>query len=191
MKRKTKSAESWPFPWKFERARYPDLYLMQRVTEAEVQRNVLALLHSYSVDAIAIDAGGRRARGRMMAAAKSSGISLSGVAHAKTGGGIPAGFADLEATLAPGGRALYIEIKAPAWLDGDGRIVRAAGQASAEQIEFLFSKFARGAFALVAWSPTDVEHFLGAALAMNRLELTLDGAARRNEASKLGGVYTR
>ena len=96
-----------PFPAKFEIHRYPDAYLMQQVTEEQVQRSILELLAIYKVDAIAIDAGGRRQRGRMMGAAKKSGIDLAAISNAKTWYSIPAGFADLEGTLAPDGRSLY------------------------------------------------------------------------------------
>src|SRR6266404_8972799 len=96
---------SYPFPWKFEGYRYGDLYLMQQVTEEQVQKQILELLALYEVDAIPIDAGGRRQRGRMMGAAKAAGIDLAGVQNVKTGRAIPAGFADVEATLAPAGRS--------------------------------------------------------------------------------------
>src|SRR5262249_48825738 len=130
---------------------------------------------SFYVDAVAIDAGGRRTRGRMIAAAKASGVALRGVQHTKTGGGIPKGFADVEATLPPRGRALYIEVKAPAWTDEHGRIERAAGSVSAAQVEFLLSKFERGAFVMVAWSSLDVERFLGPALIENRAAILRNG----------------
>jgi hypothetical protein len=170
--------ESWPFPWKFDPSRYSRYYLTKRVTEAEVQNEVLEFLHSFYVDAVAIDAGGRRTRGRMIAAAKASGVALRGVQHTKTGGGIPKGFADVEATLAPRGLALYIEVKAPAWTDDRGRIVRPAGALSAAQVEFLLAKFQRGAFVMVAWSSLDVERFLGPALLENRKAILAAGGAR-------------
>ena len=68
-----KKKEYFPFPVLFERERYSELYLMSRVTEKQVQKDILAYLHSYNVDAVAIDAGGRRQRGRMMAAAHAAG----------------------------------------------------------------------------------------------------------------------
>jgi hypothetical protein len=153
--------EAYPFPWKFEVHRYPDAYLMQQVTEDQVQRAILDLLAAYKVDAVPIDAGGRRQRGRMMGAAKKSGIDLAGISNAKTWYSIPAGFSDLEATLAPDGRSLYIEVKAPAWLGSNGHVIRPAGKASPEQLAFLLSKHRRGAVVLVAWSSLDVEVHLG------------------------------
>lgn len=160
--------ESFPFPWKFEASHYHDLYLMQQITESQVQKDILALLALYDVDAVPIDAGGRRQRGRMMGAAKTAGVDLAGVQNVKTGAAIPAGFSDLEATLAPVGRSLYIEVKAPAWLDGKKKVIRRAGQASAEQLSFLLAKHKRGAIAFVAWSSEDVENHIWRELDLNR-----------------------
>jgi hypothetical protein len=163
--------QAYPFPWKFEGYRYSDLYLMRQVTEAQVQSDILALMAAYDVDVVPIDAGGRRQRGRIMAAAKSAGVQLGGIQNVKTGAAIPSGFADLEATLAPAGRSLYIEVKAPAWLNGEKKIMRRAGQPSAEQLEFLVEKHRRGAVVLVAWSSKDVEEYLGTQLDINRRAL--------------------
>jgi hypothetical protein len=160
-----------PFPWKFEQSRYNDLYLMQQLTEAQVQKEIIATLALYKVDAVPIDAGGRRQRGRMMGAAKAAGISLGGIQNVKTGAAIPSGFSDLEATLAPVGRSLYIEVKAPAWIDGRKKVIRRAGEASPEQLAFLLSKYERGAIVLVAWSSTDVATYMHAELDLNRRSL--------------------
>lgn len=161
----------YPFPHKFEIHRYADAYLMQQVTEEQVQRSILELLAAYKVDAVAIDAGGRRQRGRMMGAAKKCGVDLAAISNSKTWYSIPAGFADLEGTLAPDGRSLYIEVKAPAWLGSNGRVIRRAGKASPEQLEFLLSKHQRGAVVLVAWSSLDVEQYLGRQIVENRRAL--------------------
>lgn len=158
----------YPFPHEFEISRYPDVYLMQQPTEDQVQRSILELLSVYRIDAIAIDAGGRRQRGRMMGAAKKSGIDLSGISNSKTWYSIPAGFADIAGTLAPDGRSLYIEVKAPAWLGSNGHVIRRAGTPSPEQLAFLKSKHDRGAIVLVAWSPLDVEIHLNSRLEWNR-----------------------
>lgn len=161
--------ETYPFPWKFERSRYSEMYLKHCITETLVQKQIIDVLFAYRVDVVAIDAGGRRQRGRMMAAAKAAGISLAGVQNVKTGAAIPSGFSDLEATLAPGGRALYIEVKAPAWLQIDGnKIIRPAGKPSTEQLDFLLSKHSRGALVMVAWGPQDLDAHLLQALRENR-----------------------
>ncbi len=162
---------SYPFPWRFDGTRYSDHYLMSQLTEARVQGHIIALLSAFDVDAVPIDAGGRRQRGRMMGAAKAAGMDLAGVQNVKTGAAIPAGFADLEATLAPEGRSLYIEVKAPAWLDANRKVIRRAGQPSLEQLEFLLSKYLRGACVLVAWSAKDVEDYVAAQLHLNRRSL--------------------
>jgi hypothetical protein len=106
-----------------------------------------------------------------MGAAKKAGVNLAGIQNVKTGAAIPAGFADLEATLAPSGRSLYIEVKAPAWLDGKRKVIRAAGKPSLEQLDFLLAKHRRGAFVLVAWSSTDVDDYMRLALEANRRTL--------------------
>lgn len=160
-------SEKYPFPWEFDRSRYREIYLFSCITEANVQADILELLQTYRVDGVPIDAGGRRQRGRMMGAAKAAGIDLAGVQNVKTGRAIPAGFADIEATLAPGGRSLYIEVKAPAWLNSKRKIARAAGRPSAEQLEFLLSKHRRGAIVLVAWSSKDVENYIRLELGIN------------------------
>lgn len=159
--------EPYPFPWKFEGYRYSDLYLMSQLTEAQVQKNILELMAAFDVDAVPIDAGGRRQRGRMMAAAKAADATAS-FKRLKLGAEIPPGFSDLEATLAPEGRSLYIEVKAPAWIDEKKKIIRRAGQPTLDQLQFLLSKHQRGALVLVAWSANDVENYLGPKLELNR-----------------------
>ncbi|MGH9728444.1 MAG: hypothetical protein ACRD4V_07620 [Candidatus Acidiferrales bacterium] len=161
--------QEYPFPWKFEIQCYPDAYLMLQVTEDQVQGAILDLCSAYKIDAIAIDAGGRKQRGRMMGAAKKSGVDLSAISTVKTWYSIPAGFADLAGTLAPDGRSLYIEVKAPAWVGSNGHVIRRAGAASPEQLDFLLSKHLRGAIVLVAWSSLDVEDHLRPHLQANLL----------------------
>lgn len=162
---------AYPFPWRFERQRYSDLYLLSQITENQVQKQILELLHAYKIDAVAIDAGGRKQRGRMMSAARVRGIQLAGLENIKTGA-IPEGWPDIEATLAPNGRALFIEVKAPAWINGKGKIIRAAGRASVEQLDLLLSKWHRGARCLVAWSMDDISKYMPNLLDGNREALS-------------------
>lgn len=145
------------FPWKFDRTRYSNNYLVQRVSEEHVQSSIIEHLEFYRIDVIAIDAGMKRARGRMAQAAARVGIDVSQIVNFKSGG-LPAGFSDLHATIAPAGIGLYIEVKAPAWIDPDNpsRIIREAGKPTSEQLVFLDSKHLRGAICLVAWSVDDV-----------------------------------
>jgi hypothetical protein len=160
----------FPFPWQ-EPKRLPWLYLMQCLKESFVQAQILELLAMYRVDAVPIDAGGRRQRGRMMGAAKAAGMDLGGIQNVKTGRAIPKGFADLEATLAPEGRSLYIEVKAPRWIGANGEILRPAGKPTPEQLEFLLSKHVRGAVVMVAWSSFEVDEFLRSQLERNKKAL--------------------
>jgi hypothetical protein len=161
----------FPFPWKFRAEACTRAYLQSQVTEEQVQRDIIQLLELYEFDVAAIDAGGKRARGRMMGAARAAGVELAGVQNVKTGGAIPPGFADLEATIAPDGQALYIEVKAPAWIDGRGKILRNAGLATPEQLNFLCSKWTRGAIVMVAWSSGEVIDYMGARLGENQRAL--------------------
>lgn len=161
--------DTWPFPFLFERKKYREAYLVSQVTEAQVQKDIIEFLQLFKVDVVPIDAGGRRQRGRMIASAKSKGIHVAG--NMNLGAEIPRGFADLEGTLAPTGRSLYIEVKAPAWIGHKNKIIRPAGKPSQEQLAFLYSKHLRGAVVLVAWSVGNVQDYLGSALDLNRKAL--------------------
>jgi hypothetical protein len=129
-------------------------------------------LEFFDVDVIAIDAGMKRARGRVIAAARTRGIDARELVAFKSGG-LPAGFPDLHATLAPSGVSLYIEVKAPAWIDPDkpSRIISEAGKPTLEQLSFLDSKHSRGAIVMVAWSVDDVTRRLGDLADRNRRAL--------------------
>jgi hypothetical protein len=154
------------FPHAYVHGRYREIYALSHVSERQVQENILEYLRLFSVDAVALDAGGKAARRRLIAAARQQGVPSAGLASASTPD-IPKGWADIEATLAPEGRALFIEVKAPRWVDGCGRTVRAEGRATMEQLEWLAAKQARGALVLVAWAVEDVEAHLGSELARN------------------------
>lgn len=160
------------FAWQFDRSRYPDSYLVQRFNEQQVQDAIIAELKFWKIDVIAIDAGMKRARGRMIQAAKSRGLDVSNIVNFKAGG-LPAGWPDLHATLSPDGVGLYVEVKAPAWIDPDNysRIISEAGKPTEEQLAFLDSKRERGAVVLVAWSVGDVMKVLGDRADKNRAAL--------------------
>jgi hypothetical protein len=161
------------FRHRFDPHRYSENYLIRQLTEAQVQDAIIAELEFWKVDVIAIDAGMKRARGRILSSAKQLGIS-AGAAIAKfTAGGLPAGWPDLHATLAPDGVALYVEVKAPAWIDPKTkRIISEAGKPSKEQLFYLDSKHRRGAIVCVAWSVEDVLLVLGDRLENNRASLS-------------------
>lgn len=162
------TANLYPFPHKFVRASYPDFYLTHRLTEADVITDIMQLLESYGVDAAIIDAGGRRVQGRLATAAKSRGMDISKFPHLKSDNAITKNYADIEATLAPDGRALFIEVKQPRYINQCGKVERHEGEPSHEQLEFLRRKQTRGALVMVAWSADDVEHYLQAELRRNR-----------------------
>jgi hypothetical protein len=165
-------AQSYQFPWRFDRSLYSDAYLVQRVNEEQVQEAIIGYLELFDVDVIAIDAGMKRARGRVIAAARTRGIDAREIAAFRAGG-LPAGFSDLHATLAPSGVSLYVEVKAPAWIDPDkpSRIISEAGKPTLEQLAFLDSKHSRGAIVLVAWSVDDVTRRLRGPAELNRAAL--------------------
>lgn len=155
-------SQSYPFPWKFQRDRYTENYLVMQFTEQMVQDAIIVELNTWAIDVIAIDSGMKRARGRILARAKEHGLDARELVKF-TAGGLPAGFPDLHGTLAPNGRSLYIEVKAPAWIDPDDKkkLISEAGKPTIEQLDFLLSKHERGAIALVAWSVADVTRALG------------------------------
>ncbi len=161
MKGLRRSPIEFPFLHRWDASRYPKNYLLLGFTEDQVQDAILAELEFWQIDAIAIDAGMKRARGRMLAGARREGLDVSNVVNFRSGG-LPAGWPDLHGTLAPDGVSIYIEVKAPAQIDPDNsRIIREAGRPTGEQLDFLVSKYERGAIVMVAWSVDDVMTELG------------------------------
>jgi hypothetical protein len=182
--------QTFDFPHEYHHGNYREIYCLRQVSELCVIRDILALLTAFSVDAVTIDAGGARARGRLVAAANARGLAI-GDLHKIATPDIPKGWADIEATLAPHGRALFIEVKHPRWVDECGRMTRAEGLPTKEQLEFLRSKKLRGALVMVAWASEDVEHYLLPELQRNRKALlnagrTSNGVQPDASFSKLG-----
>ena len=165
MKRIPLATLDYPFPHKFDAGKYNAHYLLSRVPENVVQKSILDLLWRYHVDAIAIDAGLKTARRKFIS--KALAFGLDGTSFKGGLAELPAGHSDLAGTLAPAGRSLYIEVKAPAWIDERGKVIRSAGKPTTEQLDFLLSKYDRGAIALVAYSVDDVSEFLGKELIAN------------------------
>jgi hypothetical protein len=162
------TANLYPFPHKFHRANYTDLYLTHRLTEADVLKDIIHLLEGYRVDAAIVHASAQRAQGLPGAGAKSVGTDSGKLPRLKAGNEIPKGFAGIQATLAPDGRALFIEVKQPRCINQCGKVEHHEGESSHEQLEFLRQKQARGALVMVAWSADDVEHYLKVELHRNR-----------------------
>ena len=149
----------------FDRARYNDAYLLGCVSEATVQKNALATLNLHRIPALAVDAGGAKLRGRACRALKGAGVrNAASIMKGGTQGACSAGLSDILGTL-PGGRALYIEVKAPEWLTRSpktGRLIQKAapGKPSDEQLAFLDTMAKAGALVGIIWSPDDLNELL-------------------------------
>ena len=148
----------------FDRARYNDAYLLGCISEATVQKNALATLNLHRITALAVDAGGARLRGAVGRALRRGGINNARQFLGKTQGACSAGLSDILGTL-PGGRALYIEVKAPEWLTRSpktGRLIQKAapGKPSDEQLAFLDTMAEAGALVGIIWSPDDLNELL-------------------------------
>lgn len=162
-----------PFPWKWDRSRYPDVLLLSHLSEATVQAQVLRGLHELGIAAWPVDVGGKTVRGRAFGALKRAGVkdatSVLRPSHPGGGDGTP-GFVDVPGVL-PGGRALFLEVKAPAWYSlsraRPGALVkdRDAGEPSDAQLDFLWEAHCHGAVVGLVWSLRDaisiVSPFLG------------------------------
>lgn len=158
---------AYDFPHEFDASRYATAYLRTGISEAQVQVATLAALRARRALVFPIDAGARLLRGRAVGALRRAGARqperhLVGL----TGAGV-AGLADLVGIL-PGGRALFVEVKAPAWLapsPSTGRLIqkRAAGEPSEAQLRFLADARRWGAAVGVVWSARDLDTILGAA----------------------------
>ena len=154
----------------FDRSRYNPAYLQSCVSEAAVQKEVLAELARRGIMAFAVDAGAARLRGRAYAAIKAAGGN-TGAIHGAAGGST-AGLPDIIGVM-PGGRALFIEVKAPEWREWKdcGHTIaprcyachetiqtRPAGKLKPEQRQFLERAAAMGAVAGVCWHWKDLEN---------------------------------
>jgi len=162
------AANLYPFPHKFDRSNYADFYLMHRMTAGDVVRNIVHVLQNYEVDANIIEASRWSTRGQLVTAVKTQSLDIGNLQHLKIEDGIPKGFARIEATLAPDGRAVFIEVKQPRCINLCGKVEHHEGEPTGNQLEFLREKHMRGALVMVAWSADDVEHYLKAELERNR-----------------------
>lgn len=149
----------------FDPARYSTVYLLEQVPERDVQATTLAHLRALGIPALAVDAGAAKLRGRAWGALKRAGVQdPRGALHGQTGAGM-AGLVDVVGTL-PGGRALFLEIKAPQHLTMSrataGRIIvkERAGKPTDDQLAFLDTMAAAGALVGIIWGPGDLEEIL-------------------------------
>lgn len=148
----------------FDRTRYPEDYLRRGFSEANVQLVVLARLRQLGCWAHIVDAGAALLRGRAVGALRRAGASTAALVGRT---GIAAGISDILG-IAPDGRPLFVEVKAPAWLAPSSltrRLTqrRAAGAPSEDQIAFLLEAERRGAVAGIAWAASDVDAILESA----------------------------
>jgi CBS-domain-containing membrane protein len=153
-----------PYRFAFERARYSDAYLLGCVSEAAVQKAALELLTIHRIPALAVDAGGARLRGAVGRALRRGGISNARQFLGRTQGACSAGLSDILGTL-PGGRALYVEVKAPEWLTTSpktGRLIQKAepGKPTDDQLAFLDTMAEAGALVGIIWSTDDLNEIL-------------------------------
>jgi len=170
MKRIPRATIDYPFPHEFDAGKYSAYYLLSDVPESDVQAAILGLLRSFKVDAIAVDAGAKGLRRTLLARMRRAGFPMQAIAALLSGGlgsEIPAGHSDIAGTLAPSGRSLYIEVKKPATIDGGGNVIERQGQPTQEQLDFLLSKYKRGAIVMIAYSIDDVSEFLADDLRRN------------------------
>lgn len=154
------------FPHTFDPAAYSGLYLLSCVPESEVQAAILESLQWRRIPAVAVDAGAAKLRGRAYRALKAAGQNARGILAGQTGAGVE-GFPDIVGTL-PGGRALFIEVKAPRWLHESpktGKLIQKEreGLPTLEQMAFLETMHQAGAVVGVAWSVDDLDRILAAA----------------------------
>jgi hypothetical protein len=150
-----------PYLHRWDRSRYKESWLLLRPSEAQIQAAVLDCLSRRGIPALAVDAGAKRLRGRAFGALRRAGASTACLSGA-TGAGI-AGLADIVGCL-PGGRALFLECKAPEHLEpapgGGYRQVGGAGKPSPQQLGFLDAMHGAGACVGVVWSVDDLAEVL-------------------------------
>lgn len=147
----------------FDRTRYPEAYLRRGYSEANVQLVVLARLRQLRCWPHVVDAGADKLRRQAAGALRRQGVKGAAIVGRT---GMEPGIVDIVGT-APGGRALFVEVKRPVWLMPSATTgvliqARAAGEPTDAQIAFLLEAERRGAVAGVAWAASDVDEILAA-----------------------------
>ena len=154
--------------WKPDRYSAP--YLRLGLSEAQVQAFVIAELRQRGIICWPVDVGAKSLRGRAYGALRRGGMSASsagGVLLGRTGAGV-AGMCDVIGIMPADGRAVCIEVKAPAWFSASiktGKLIqkRAPGKPAPEQLEFLANAARSGAVVGVVWASTDLRAIFEAA----------------------------
>jgi hypothetical protein len=155
-----------PYLHTFDAARYPRAFLFGQVSEAQVQADILSAASLMGLHLEVVDAGFAAIRGKFYGAMLRAGIKepmarlvlkgLTGISAADPGR------SDLSGSMAPDGRAVFLEVKAPAWVNPKtGGTVRAAGSPSPEQLAFLDARAREGCIVGVCWSVGDALDALG------------------------------
>lgn len=153
---------SYPFPHEYVR-RDSTARLMLCPSEAQVQSAILDYLNHSNVVAWSVDAGAKALRGRAVGLARRLGADKGALAAMNAGraGAASRGVPDVMGIL-PGGRALLLEVKQPAWMTtskATGGLVqkKPAGLPSDAQLAFLLAAHQAGALVAVVWSVEDVK----------------------------------
>lgn len=157
-----------PYLWEWDPLRYGRSYLFGKIREDRVQADIVSALALLGIHASVVDVGGAAMRGKFYGAMVRAGIAecmaravLKGVSGVSAG---EPGHSDLHGVLAPDGRAFFIEVKAPAWINPQtGGTIQRQGEPSEEQLSFLDAKAAAGAIVGVAWNVADALDILGQA----------------------------
>jgi hypothetical protein len=159
-------AARYPFRHEFDRSRYALSWLQLCVPESNVEETILHSLKVRGIQAEKIDAGGRAMRGKLLQVLRRFGIAAptANKIAAMVFGSAPTGWLDITGVL-PGGRALFIEVKAPEWLERSektGRLIqkRKAGTPEPEQLDFMVRMHRQGALVGICWSPDDLGDLL-------------------------------
>ena len=151
------SAVVRPYPWRWDRARYPRLYLLQGPDEEPVHQAILEALRAVGCVVWTTDAGGKRLRAALIAALYRLRVPARLIAPiaAALVNCLPKGHPDI-AGFTLHGRALFIEVKAPERLDHKTNLQdRPAGRPDKDQLAFLDRAARAGCICGVAWSAQD------------------------------------
>lgn len=153
----------------WDKSLYPSAYLIQRITEAQVQKAVMDELKRLGVEAWINDAGGSMMRGRIAGTLSRAGRSdlAPQMMKGRVGSG-GKGLPDICGYLR-NGTALFVECKAPEWREIVGGNygqrkrslqARPAGKLKPEQREFLEKAHRAGCAAGVVWHVKDLAMIL-------------------------------
>ena len=154
-----------PFITQWDRTRYSKTWLCTKPSEATIQKHILQRLALCGIQAFPVDAAAKIIRGRATGVLRRAGmVDAAAFVNRGKAGGARKGVVDIVGVF-PGGRALFVEVKQPEWLELNpktGALIqsRGAGKPTPEQLEFLLAMHAQGAVVGIAWSAEDLEAIL-------------------------------